>query len=169
MFFKHVLNFCSLFCVFVLLFGYVFVLWVLFGVLFSFGSFVRVKSYHEKKNSIKLSLCLWYLLVPSILFVLFVCEKSYHKINKKFKTVLIISFILLLSPIRKSVPQDQTLHWACENTLQSQIFLTFDPWEHASPQKFLDPIKKKIWSYCRWEKYYKKGCLYKETRRYFKK
>ena len=122
----------------------------------------------KKKNSLKLSLCLWYLLVHCILFALFVCKKSYHKINKKFKTVLIISFILLLSPIRKSVPQDQTLHWELvKNTLQSQIFLTCDPWEHASLQKFLDPIKKKIWSYCRWEKYYKKGCLYKESQTLF--
>ena len=54
-----------------LLFGCVFVLFVLFGAFQCF-------------------------LVPCILFALFLYVKSYHEKKKKFKTALMTSFILLL-------------------------------------------------------------------------
>ena len=53
MFFKRIFNFCSLVCVFVLLFGYVFVLLVLFVPCIFLVFFVRVKSYHKKNKKFK--------------------------------------------------------------------------------------------------------------------
>ena len=66
MLFKRTFYFCLLIYVFVLLFGYDFVLFMLFGAFLFF--LVRVKTFWKKKNSN----------------------------NKSFKTVLITSFILLL-------------------------------------------------------------------------
>ena len=46
-----------------------------------------------------------------------------------------------------------------KNTLQAQISATIDPQEQASLQGLLNPIKEKIWSYHRREKYCKKRWL----------
>ena len=79
--FKCIFCFCSFVCVFVLLFGYVFVLFkmhlcllVFFGALHSFCAFYACKII--KKIFLN---CLFVFLVPCILFVLFVRVKFYHK------------------------------------------------------------------------------------------
>ena len=53
MFFKRIFNFCSLVCVFVLFFRYVFVHLMLFVSCILFVLFMRLKSYHKKNKKFK--------------------------------------------------------------------------------------------------------------------
>ena len=92
MFFKCIFYFYLLICIFVLLFGYVFVLFMLFGAFWCFLVLSAVFWSFLCLLALFCALCLYCTFCG---FYFFVRAESFRK-KKEFKIALITSFILLL-------------------------------------------------------------------------